>query len=125
MADDPLLPPHRRQARRMHIGESNSTTRAGFKLFYWLASRGSCLTADNLRKQGWPNQTYCPLCSVMEETCTHLFSTCTFTIQVWALLFTGGDVFAWWMAARKILIKPHRRKMDAVVIIVSWRIWKE
>lgn len=53
------------------------------KFFMWLVVHKRCLTADNLARRGWPHNPICALCSSENESCSHLFVQCHFTLQVW------------------------------------------
>jgi hypothetical protein len=107
------------------------------KFFMWLVVHRRCLTADNLQKRGWPHNATCPLCSVADETCTHLFVHCRFSHQVWRKVRDWAKVdfpipnsnFSsteeWWLRARKKAPKDLRRDFDTVAILVHWSLWKE
>jgi hypothetical protein len=103
----------------------------------WLVVHRRCLTADNLRRRGWPHTSSCPLCQVADEDCNHLFVHCRFTQQVWGRVRTWskaafpipGDAHhnteGWWLDARKRAPKNLRRDFDTMAILVHWRVWKE
>nr|BAD09021.1 cyst nematode resistance protein-like [Oryza sativa Japonica Group]BAD09120.1 cyst nematode resistance protein-like [Oryza sativa Japonica Group] len=56
------------------------------KFFMWLATKGRCLTADNLQKRGWPHDASCGLCNAEMESCNHLLMKCPLTNRVWRML---------------------------------------
>ncbi|BAH94891.1 Os10g0427300 [Oryza sativa Japonica Group] len=39
------------------------------KFFMWSATKGRCITADNLQKRGWPHHSSCSLCQGIQENC--------------------------------------------------------
>jgi hypothetical protein len=107
------------------------------KFFMWLVVHQRCLTADNLQRQGWPNNINCQLCLAAPETCAHLFTHCRFTMRVWQLIRAWtGAVFQipsslfrsteeWWVQVRKRVPKNLRTDFDTVTILVHLKLWKE
>ena len=79
----------------------------------------------------------CAFCCQESETITHLLVGCSFSREVWfaALQSMGwqslappSDSFSladWWASARKCLLKDDRRKLDSIIILVSWILWLE
>ncbi|KAE8813121.1 retrotransposon protein [Hordeum vulgare] len=117
------------------IWKSKATPRC--KFFMWLAVHLKCLTADNLRRPGWPCDPLCSLCHVESEDCDHLFILCRFSCEVWGRLRAWsavdfpipgsafGSTEEWWLRAREKVHKNARRNFDTVVILVHWKLWKE
>lgn len=56
------------------------------KVFGWLVYYKKILTAENLMKRGWNMPSMCVLCREKEESIKHLFSECTFSIQLYESL---------------------------------------
>lgn len=56
------------------------------KFFMFCAMKSACLTADNLQRRGWHLAPICHLCSISGESCHHIFSSCSFTQEVWGLV---------------------------------------
>lgn len=107
------------------------------RFFMWLATKGRCLTADNLQKRGWPHSDCCTLCTRESEDCAHLFSKCVYTVRVWSLLRSWINVpfpipgrselglTEWWMQARLRFRHCYRDNFDSVCMLVCWTVWKE
>lgn len=53
------------------------------KFFAWLVMQNRVWTADRLKKRGWRNQQYCPLCHTTLETVVHLLAHCRFSQRIW------------------------------------------
>jgi hypothetical protein len=56
------------------------------KFFTWLLTQNRIWTADQLRKNGWPNCGLCPLCKQVTESVSHLFIHCWFSVRLWCSL---------------------------------------
>jgi hypothetical protein len=65
------------------IWKSKASMKCNF--FMWLVVHRRCLTADNLRRWGWPHNPTCQLCFLANEECTHLFVHCHCSRQVWTV----------------------------------------
>lgn len=57
-----------------------------FFFLVWPTINHHCWTADRLSKHGHPHPGACPLCDQAEETIQHLFVSCVFARQIWALI---------------------------------------
>jgi hypothetical protein len=78
------------------------------RIFAWILLHRKILTANNLEKQGWPNDPICKLCDKEPETPTHLCKDCDFTNAVWNILVcwfqlhylpplgTTTSIHSWW-----------------------------
>jgi hypothetical protein len=55
------------------------------KIFLWLALKRRHWTADRRHRHGLDAQTICSLCGMEPETNDHLFLSCSYTRQVWAV----------------------------------------
>ncbi|KAG7579243.1 Ribonuclease H domain [Arabidopsis thaliana x Arabidopsis arenosa] len=67
---------------KMHIWNSHCSPKS--KFFLWKAVRGALPVGENLRHRGINATANCPFCGEIEST-LHLFFTCNFAKQVWAL----------------------------------------
>lgn len=56
------------------------------RFFAWTLLHKKILTANNLLKRGWTDETDCGLCGNDLETPGHLCKDCPFTKQVWEIL---------------------------------------
>ncbi|KAI4991646.1 hypothetical protein ZWY2020_040032 [Hordeum vulgare] len=53
------------------------------KFFAWIMLQDRIWTADRLERHGWPNYGMCKLCNREQQTGTHLFFKCRYTISLW------------------------------------------
>lgn len=53
--------------------------------FGWIATKGACLTQDNLQKRGFALSNRCYLCERDQETTNHLLLHCEISRQCWDL----------------------------------------
>ena len=95
------------------------------------------LTADNLAKRGWPQDTLCKLCNSEPETPTHLCKDCSFTRASWDRLISWLQVGSlppttvtttlkgWWKKCRAGFDKHNKPFFDGIIIYFWWNIWKE
>jgi hypothetical protein len=101
---------------------------------------GWCSMADAGQRQrkchGLQDTDDCVLCSQSSETVDNLLVACVFSREVWykVLQVLGlqqltlnlvDSLCEWWLQARKLVPKVHRRGFDALVHLVGWMIWKE
>jgi predicted SAM-dependent methyltransferase len=68
---------------------------------------------------------------------SHLLLQCAFSMKVWfRILRVGGFQYLapmpdeqwpdyWWLRRRKQVQKDQRKGFDAMVVLVTWRLWKE
>jgi hypothetical protein len=54
--------------------------------FAWTLMHKKILTANNLFKRGWTEDTDCKLCNRNPETPVHLCKDCPFAKEVWTIL---------------------------------------
>ncbi|CAL1389265.1 unnamed protein product [Linum trigynum] len=59
---------------------------AKISFFIWTVAHGKILMVDMLQKHGWSLANRCELCYRDAETADHLFTSCSFTQQVWSLI---------------------------------------
>jgi hypothetical protein len=78
----------------------------------------------------------CALCEQEDETVDHLLASCVYSRELWYRLLRpsgwdqltplpGSLLSSWWMDARCLVPKQLRRGFDSVVLLVSWRLWRE
>ena len=58
--------------------------------FIWILLHNKLLTAENLRKRGINGPSRCALCNSDEETISHLFLHCNFSLLVWRSVLPPG-----------------------------------
>ena len=107
------------------------------RFFAWLLLQKKILTADNLAKRGWPQDTLCKLCNSEPETPTHLCKDCIFTRASWDKLISwlGVEILppstasntlkGWWKKCRVRFHKHNKPFFDGIIIYFWWNIWKE
>jgi hypothetical protein len=107
------------------------------KFFTWTLLHKKILTANNLMKRHWPNDTICKLCGNDPETPTHLCKDCTFTKQVWSVIKSwfglsildtisiNGSLHGYWHKCRRKVDRTHRKAFNGLMIHFWWNIWKE
>ena len=107
------------------------------KFFFWLGLHNRLWTSDRRKRHGLQDDDGCALCSQASETVSHLLAGCVVTREVWfrvlvpvglhQLMDTLGDedVAAWWLQKRLLLDSEKRQGFDALVLLVSWEVWKE
>jgi hypothetical protein len=90
-----------------------------------------------LRKRGWDNCGFCPLCKQTEESNNHLFVHCRFTTRVWKLLkewlglhglhprhWVDLSTQEWWSLLTEGA-SPRRKGLTFLTLLTVWEIWKE
>lgn len=106
------------------------------KMLFWLALHGRLWTAERRKRHGLQDDDACALCGQAPESASHLFLGCVFSRQVWydllaplelqVLLPDDGDILAcWWTQQRRRIDTASRPLFDALLLLVSWCIWKE
>jgi hypothetical protein len=67
----------------------------------------------------------------------HLFAGCVVSREVWFRVLEPADLqllldgqsedglCTWWLKKRQLLDSERRRGFDALVLLVSWELWKE
>ena len=107
------------------------------RFFAWLLLQKKILTADNLAKRGWPQDTLCKLCNSEPETPTHLCKDCIFMRASWDKLISwlGVEILppstvsntlkGWWKKCRVRFHKHNKPFFDGIIIYFWWNIWKE
>ena len=105
------------------------------QIFIWLAVKNRCWTADRLAKRGLPHPGSCPLWDQAVETIQHCLTTCTFSREVWFLLFSkmglqnlapqaDDRLVRWWSRTSKIFSKEQRKGLNSFIVLVAWEIWE-
>lgn len=112
-------------------------TKPKCRFFAWLLLQKKILTADNLAKRGWPQDTLCKLCNSEPETPTHLCKDCIFTRASWDKLISwlgveilppstaSNTLMGWWKKCRVRFHKHNKPFFDGIIIYFWWNIWKE
>ena len=68
----------------------------------WLVAHNPYLTWDNFCKRGFQGPSYCVLCGHGEESVSHLFFHCSYSIQLWHLCWS-----AWGCSCRHVSSLPE------------------
>ena len=106
------------------------------KLPMWLIIRGRVWTADRLARRGLPRNDKCPFCNVADEDVQHLFVGCAVVNIIWGHLLpwcnlhqltppSQANLQKWWLQARSNVNGKLMRRLDSLVILVVWMIWRE
>ena len=107
------------------------------RFFAWTLMHKKILTANNLLKRGWTEDTECKLCDNDLETPAHLYKDCPFTKKVWGIIKQWfnlsvldtvsevGSIYSFWLRCRRKIDKNHRKEVDGILIYFWWNIWKE
>lgn len=107
------------------------------RFFAWTLLHKKILTANNLQKRGWTEDTDCRLCGNDFETPTHLCKDCPYTKEVWGILRQwlnltqiqsvqeSGSLINYWRKCRNKFQRAERRKVDGIFVYFWWNIWKE
>lgn len=106
------------------------------RFFAWTLMHKKILTAINLFKRGWTDDTDldCKLCGNEPKTPVHLCKDCPYTKEVWATLgrwfdlsaldsvSDSGSLHAYWWRCRRKFEKRQRREVDGIFIYWWWNI---
>jgi hypothetical protein len=99
------------------------------KLFIWLALERKILTWDSLQKRGWVGPSICSLCYRDEESISHLFINCPFTLKLWKNLHIAYNLVTNWGGNSLNNCFENWLKVEKVYntlpIIVCWYLWLE
>uniref|UniRef100_A0A8R7TV95 Reverse transcriptase zinc-binding domain-containing protein n=1 Tax=Triticum urartu TaxID=4572 RepID=A0A8R7TV95_TRIUA len=105
------------------------------RFFAWLATQDRIWTADRLAKRGWLNYGLCPLCKREQESGSHLFFKCRYTIRLWKMVIEKfqlmhldtsswhleASVKSWWEYLTGTGV-PHRKAIASMTMLMSWTI---
>jgi hypothetical protein len=106
------------------------------KMFCWLAAKGRLWTSDRRFRHGLQDQTSaCFVCLQEEDNIEHITMQCCYARQVWhtCLHAAGlripiphvGSIWEnWWLHVRTLVAAKDRRKIDTLIILVAWTLWK-
>jgi len=99
------------------------------KLFMWCTLENKVPTWDNLQKRSFQGPGWCVLCKRAQESITHLFLSCSYSVDVWKecstlvgrpCQWTGasiGDAWEdWWR-------RTTNQKLKYLPLLVIWGIW--
>jgi len=102
---------------------------AKIKIFMWSAIEGKVPTWDILQKRNINGPGWCTLCMREQESISHLFITCSYTVEVWNhcsalvgrhLKWEGDSVGrAWDLWWRRTPVSKHK----FLPLLVIWGIW--
>ena len=106
------------------------------KLAMWLIIRGRVWTADRLAKRGLPHNEKCPFCNISGENVQHLFMRCAVVNIIWGNLLRWANLQQlvpssqaklkdWWMQARSSVNGTIRKRLDSLIMLVVWVVWRE
>lgn len=99
------------------------------QMFMWCLIRRKVPTCDRMKLRGLEGPGWCPLCKGNEETSTHLFLMCPFTLQPWRDVSSlVGFSFNWLgpsiEEAWRTWVQDHIFKnIKALPIIILWGVW--
>jgi hypothetical protein len=76
------------------------------------------------------------ICLREEDTTEPIIMQCAYARQVWHICFRRCDLLiqqpqsdsaweAWWLSARKHVLKRDGRKFDSMIILTAWMLWKQ
>jgi hypothetical protein len=93
-------------------------------------------TANRLAKRGLPHNEKCIFCNAAEEDPQHLFMGCAVINITWSSILTWAGLAQviplnnpnlrfWWNQAASNLQNKSKKKLNTMVILVIWTIWKE
>ena len=107
------------------------------RFFAWTLMHKKILTANNLLKRGWTEDTECKLCDNDLETPAHLSKDCPFSKEVWGIIKQWfnlsvldtvsevGSIYSFWLRCQRKIDKNHRKEMERILIYFWWNIRKE
>jgi hypothetical protein len=107
------------------------------KVFAWLALHSRLWTADRHFRFGLQaTRSACFTCLQEEDSVQHIMAACVYSRQVWfgclqrlELNLDTPQVAEpwqdWWLRVRAAFRTKERRGFDALVILVSWRLWRQ
>jgi hypothetical protein len=84
-----------------------------------------------------PNPDKCLLCDQQEETAQHILVACVFARDIWAQILNKVGLLPlapeitdvvfqdWWRKAEQKVPNSQRKGFNSLVILVSWRFWKQ
>jgi hypothetical protein len=87
-------------------------------------------------KRGLPHNEKCVFCNLTEEDTQHLFIGCVVVNIIWnsVLKWAGFDqvvqissqnLRTWWKQALKNMQNAGKKKLNSIIMLVSWLIWRE
>lgn len=106
------------------------------QFFSWLLLQNRLWTADRLAARGWPHNAVCSLCDQSPESAAHLMLGCSFTKEIWHLLFSqwpkmaraageSSSLRSWWRKVTSGLRSVTKSKEMALAAYVVRHIWNE
>lgn len=106
------------------------------KIATWLIIRERIWTANRLAKRGLPHNERCVFCNHTEEDPQHLFIGCAVINIIWnsvfrwagltqVVPFNNQKLKTWWQHAATNLQSTSKKKLNSMVMLVNWSIWRE
>ena len=106
------------------------------KLAMWLFIRRRVWTADRLQRRGLPHPASCSFCGSVEENAQHLFMGCAVVNIIWGQILSWANIQRvtpsiqdnlreWWVHTRVLFTGTTRRKLDTMIVLVAWEVWRE
>jgi hypothetical protein len=79
-------------------------------------------------------KSFCGMCDQEPETCDHKFLFCSYTIQLWFMIFTALRMVSLapnqehdlrqWSQARMLYLGQKQKGFDTLVALTTWKVWK-
>jgi hypothetical protein len=110
-----------------------SRTPPNCRVFFWLASRNRCWTADRLSRRRLPHLAACPFCDEREETLDHFLMGCVLSREVWATCLRWWGKLLWMLHVDTSFVgwlqDKHGgpgvdRDLWTGVALVCWCLWR-
>ena len=106
------------------------------KFAMWLIIRERIWTADRLARKGLPHNDKCPFCNLSPENAQHLFIGCAVVNIIWGNIMSWVNLQhltpssqlnlkEWWVQARSSISGKTRKRLDSLVLLVVWTVWRE
>lgn len=110
------------------------------KIFSWLLHLDRLWCNDRLKRRGWPNGYFFPLCIRHLETSVHLFWECNLARETWRRMATrngcgplnpgswnntGNSLQRVQRCLQRFANEKTRKAAASIIMITCWEIWKE
>ena len=107
-----------------------------FKLSMWLFIRRRVWTADRLQKMGLPHPDSCSFYGMVGENAQRLFMGCAVVNIIWAKILSWANIQRatpsvlnnlreLCVHTRESFTGTTRRKLDTMIVLVAWEVWRE
>ena len=102
----------------------------------WLFIHRRVWIADRLQRRGLPQPDRCSFCGTVGENAQHLFMGCAVVNIIWGQILSWANLRKampsvqdnlreWWVHTRGSFTGATRRKLDTVIVLVAWKVWRE